>query len=161
MTGRRMKRSVLTRRFPSRAPPGLTSTRVPGAEPELPVGHHPLPRGESARDDHVTAVGRAGHHRPRLHRLVRLDHEHVLPLLAALHRLRRHDHRAHLLRQVRATLTNWPGQRAFSLFSNVALSWIVPVLGSTVLFMNVSLPRTTPPGWPATCASTGRSPAAR
>src|SRR6267142_1192850 len=58
-----------------------------------------LPGGEPARDDDVPPVGCARHHRPRLHGLVRLDHEHVLALLAALHRLGRHQHRADLLGQ--------------------------------------------------------------
>ncbi len=44
------------------------------------------------------------------------------------------------------------------MFSKVALSWMLPVVGSTVLLMNVSRPRTVPPGCPVTVASTGSSP---
>ena len=39
---------------------------------------------------------------------------------------------------VRSTFTNWPGQSRLSLFSNVPLSWMVPVDVSTELLMNVS-----------------------
>ncbi len=63
--------------------------------------------------------------------------------------------------RVSAALTNCPGQSAFSVFSKVALSWMVPVLGSTVLFTKVSRPRTTPPGAPGACTSTGKSPSSR
>src|SRR5262249_53147980 len=39
-----------------------------------------------------------------------------------------------------ATSTNCPGQSVLASFANVPLSWIVPVVWSTVLFTNVSSP---------------------
>ena len=58
-----------------------------------------LDKGHTRADflRHVAAIGRAGHHRAGLHRVVRLHDEHVLALLAALHRLRWHHDRAHAL----------------------------------------------------------------
>ena len=61
---------------------------------------------------------------------------------------------------VSATSTYWPGHSALSLLAKVAFSWMVPVVGSTVLFMNVTAPAA------AGCfasgiASTFRVPSAR
>ena len=59
-----------------------------------------------------------------------------------------------------ATSTYCPGHSALSELANVALSWMVPVVGSTVLFMNVTAPATG--GWVASgSASTFRVPSAR
>ena len=72
---------------------------------------------------------------------VRLHHEHERPLLPGLHGLGGTSTACSVVR-VSATSTNCPGHSALSALGNVALSWIVPVVGSTVLFMNVTAPTT-------------------
>src|SRR5690242_3124248 len=60
---------------------------------------------------------------------------------------------------VSTTSTYCPGHSAFSALSNVPLSWMVPVVGSTVLFTNVSRP-TVGLGAPGGVARTDSGPAA-
>ena len=164
MTGRRMKSSVLTAVLRVRGPRGgpaaggrrpaaLTSTRAPGASRSWPSVTTRSPGGEAARDHHVAPVGDARRHRPRLDRLVGLHHEDVRALLPALHGLRR----ARRARRPGASSVRHDvdelarPERVLACSRSVALSWMVPVVGSTALSMKREpAPRDAGRGWPAT-----------
>src|SRR5262249_58553830 len=84
-TGRRMNSSVFTTR--SRRLLRLDLHARAGHEQQLAVGHDALAGGPAIGDDRVVRHTPAELDRARLHRGIRLHHEHVRSLLTGLHRL--------------------------------------------------------------------------
>jgi len=148
MTGRRMKRSVFILALSwlwalprgCLAPPrsvgtaAFTSTREAGHETKLASVTRARPRGllPHHRD---RSIGEGNYDGARLDGRVRLDDEDILSLLAAW--IACEGTRAHWtscgLQRDRREL---PGPERIVLILEVALSWIVPVVMSTVLLTN-------------------------
>ena len=79
---------------PLAAPAGLDADAAARDEPQLAVGDDRFARLEPLSMTVSLPARARDRDGPQLHRLIRLDDEDVLTLLAGLHRVGRHDDRA-------------------------------------------------------------------
>ena len=112
-----------------------------GNEPELAIGHHLIPGCHPLLDHGLAADSSPRRDGSRLHRWNRPAARTHTGLAGRFEWPERGCTTVSgWVVSVNTTLTNCPGQRLPSRFGNVALSWIIPVPGSTVLLTKLSSP---------------------
>ena len=125
---------------PLAPPPVSVVGRRTRLEPQLPFGDDGLARAQPFVDPMSLIDALSGRDRPLLDGGILLDHEHVLPVLARLHRLRGHDDGLRQGGDAQRDARELAGPQPAVGLSNVALSLIVSVVMSTALSTKVSSP---------------------